>query len=303
LTGEIKNYMDVLQCLRMTVIDNIPTLEEIRETFISENDGMPLSAMEKTSAIDSKIGAVVHSLSEEYIDLFQALKKGICDWSRKEDQDWLTKIIKLVRFDGQQNTKVASHAEFWKNAKPLSKKELDTVRNILEDLSAIVADNNSLFGKSGTKWKFWAVLGSLFWFHHRAKFRPEFATSHPNGLIIVDALKSQFAEHVIDHVDKLRVDSKKKYSEAVTNWHKNKKAGNEPSASWYLDHWLTNSDVEVSRTKWMLKAFDKNFLNKLMSEETGGIIGEDALSIEETAAHWSTLQENYEEDEQQTEAA
>jgi hypothetical protein len=299
LTGEIKNYMDVLQCLRVTVIDNIPTLEEIRETFISENDGMPLSDMEKTSAIDSNVGAVIHLLSEEYVELFQTLKKNICDWSRKEDQDWLTKIIKLVRFNGQQNTKVSSHAEFWKNAKLLNKKEFETIQNILEDLSTIVADSNSLFGDKGTKWKFWAVLGSLFWFHHRAE--TEFATLYPNGLEMVDV--SKFAEYVIDHVDILRANSTKEYSEAVTDWHKNKKATAEPSKSSYFEHWQSNSDVKDSRTKWMDKAFDENFLKKLMSEETDGLVYESSHSAEECAAFLKRLQENCEEGEQQTEAA
>ena len=235
---DVANYINMLPCVDVKLISN-RTLPELRTTFISENDGVPLSTMEKTSAIDSSIGKFVHKLSEEFAQMFQKIDNKSCNFIRKEDQDWITKICKLVHFGSSQNTKVEGHAEFWRNSK-LSTREKGRVRDILENLQSVVASEKECFR---TKWKLWAIVVSLYWLDE------SYADYEISNF-------SNFAEKIVDHVGKLRADAAGRHSADVTKWYQSGKDGPEPSRSNYFEHWSSNSDVAAARNKWAIQAFE-----------------------------------------------
>ena len=235
---DVANYINMLPCVDVKLISN-RTLPQLRTTFISENDGVPLSTMEKTSALDTNIGKFVHKLSVDFAQMFQKIDNKSCNFIRKEDQDWITKICKLVRFESTQNTKVEGHAEFWVNGK-LTTCEKGRVRDILENLQSVVDSEKECFR---TKWKLWAVVMALYWLDENYT---DYEISN----------FSNFAEKVVDYVGKLRADAAGRYSADVTKWYQNKKLGNEPNRSNYFEYWSSNSDVAASRNKWTIQAFE-----------------------------------------------
>lgn len=250
LPNDLKAYMDMLTCVRVNLIDNIPTLEIIRETFISENEGEPLKDIEKISAISSPMGVEVHNLSDKYAGLFQAINNKICNWKRKEDQDWLVKLIKVVRLGSDANTKIGGHKEFWKTASKLSRKEKTLIKNILDDLRLIVDSKV----KVDSGWRFWAILCGLHWYY----------SEHAVNYDITNPI--QFAEKTLDHVEGLRIEGLNAYTHAMNDWNDNGKIGIEPAISQYFSHWMGNSDVGTSRAKWIEKAFTDDFLNSLSAD-------------------------------------
>jgi len=251
LEGSAKNYIDLLPCVNVVIISNLPTLQGIRAAFVSENDGMPLTVMEKISPIVSPIGDKVHYFSGIYEETFQNLDNRVCKWQRKEDQDWITKLMKIVCKGIETNTKVASHMQFWKDGKKLTKREEKLVKNVLDDLQTIVEDQIYM----RATWKLWSVLCALYWYH--SQYSTEYVMRNRHA----------FAEYIIDHVEKLRAQADQDFGRAMTTWHNNKKIGEKPASSQYFTHANGNSDVGTSRKKWTDIAFTEELAIVLFDQD------------------------------------
>ena len=153
-------------------------------------------------------------------------------------------------FRNTQNTKVANHAEFWKNAS-LSKAQKDTVERILEDFNATMTTPEATKNKISHKWELWALVLGLYAVHRDNAF----TTLNP----------AVFHTTVIDFFEDARDEGDKAFGKALTEWHKNDKKGTKPSKAGYVSHWIGNADTSAAR-QLCLDRYANDLLLRLIHE-------------------------------------
>lgn len=245
-------YLDLMKSVEVKILEP-RSLEELRDTFINLQAGTPLSPMDVISAIFSPVGDQVHTLSTKYKDLFTALSNQSCNYSKKEDQDWITKLFRIIR-NHDSNTKVKTHEEFWRNGKKLSRKEMNLVERILDLTRDVVLSMDNSNDTSSARWKFWSIFMACYWME----------THVPTHSVI--NLK-EFGNLVVTEAELLRAKSDSDYGQAVEAWIKSGKVGKNPTIANYFTHWLGNSDEGSSRKRWFDKMFGANstVLTKLIN--------------------------------------
>ena len=249
LLRDAKDFLLVKDLVHVTII-NTHTRGELEEIFVQVNEGVALNDMEKCSAQSSSLGKYIRSLAQRYEDAFRNQKGTVLNWNRKDDEDWICKIAKLVKFNNTQNTKVANHAEFWKNAS-LSKAQKDTVERILEDFNATMTTPEATKNKISHKWELWALVLGLYAVHRDNAF----TTLNP----------AVFHTTVIDFFEDARDEGDKAFGKALTEWHKNDKKGTKPSKAGYVSHWIGNADTSAAR-QLCLDRYANDLLLRLIHE-------------------------------------
>ena len=249
LLRDAKDFLSVKDLVHVTII-NTHTRGELEEIFVQVNEGVALNDMEKCSAQSSSLGKYIRSLAQRYEDAFRNQKGTVLNWNRKDDEDWICKIAKLVKFNNTQNTKVANHAEFWKNAS-LSKAQKGTVERILEDFNATMTTPEATKNKISHKWELWALVLGLYAVHRDNAF----TTLNP----------AVFHTTVIDFFEDARDEGDKAFGKALTEWHKNDKKGTKPSKAGYVSHWIGNADTSAAR-QLCLDRYANDLLLRLIHE-------------------------------------
>lgn len=228
LDPQARDYLDAKELVRVTIISG-HTRKELEQIFVQVNEGVALNDMEKTSAVDSPMGRFIRECSEVYRAAFEGIKK-VVDWKRKDDQDWLCKIAKIVKYNGEQNTKVVDHRSFW-TEETLSKKEKEIVNLMLKDFQDV-----SSYGTVNTKWQLWSIFMTLYELHRNFEY-----TLSDN---------TKFLKFVVSYVSNEMDKSDQQYGSDLTSFYKNQ-SGKKPGKSEYFSHWVSNSDVAAQRQKWV----------------------------------------------------
>ncbi len=236
-----KNFLIQNECIPIDIIEN-QTIDQIHQTYLALNSGVPHNMMERINASFEQPSGVIRDLADPYEKMW--FKVAGLEYRRMDDLKYTAQAC-LAAMDLEENNASPPDIEdlYMEKGSRVSQSAETQVRNYFYDMSIGISQYTKGSPKKITLAQFWSLFMAL-----------HYADQKGVTLASKSIARQTFVEKVVEKCDALMDSAKVDRGRHIQEWHLRGASGTNllpkrPSKAHYFDGWISAFHYGAQRIK------------------------------------------------------